>query len=299
MKGFAHPGYAESLSEFGVPRELGRCCGWVLERPIAGGGDRDAMGCYPLFVCRDWSALRDDLDSLADELVCLSMVTDPFGAYDEALLQRCFDRVIPFKEHFVADLTLPRESFVTRHHRKYARKALRSLSIEISEEPIRYLDEWTGLYGELTKKFNVSGVRAFSRSSFARQLSLPGAVMLRALYQGEVVAAHLLFVQDDVCYGHLVGVTPVGQEMLASYALYWSELEYFAGKARWLDWGAGAGISSGDGGLTQFKRGWSTGTRTSYFCGRIFDRQRYEEIHRASGVGDTNYFPAYRQGEFG
>ncbi|HSS29061.1 MAG TPA: hypothetical protein VLL50_14020, partial [Usitatibacter sp.] len=63
MLGYAHPGYAGSLAEFGTPRELPASGGWLLEREIPGGG-RDAMGCYPLLCCRDWRALREDLDSL-------------------------------------------------------------------------------------------------------------------------------------------------------------------------------------------------------------------------------------------
>ena len=52
-------------------------------------------------------------------------------------------------------------------------------------------------------------------------------------------------------------------------------------------------------GLSQFKRGWSTGTRTAYFCGRIFDHKSYAEIVKAKGIAATTYFPAYRKGEFG
>ncbi len=300
MKGFAHPDYAESLAEFGVPRELPECGGWVLERSIPGYPHCDAMGCYPLFVCKDWSQLHADLRTFEGRLVCVSMVTDPFGLYDEHLLCRCFDRVIPFKEHYVADLTKPIDVIVSRHHRKYARKALRNLSVEVCTEPIRYLDEWTGLYGELANKFRVAGIRAFSRSAFEKQLNIPGAVMFRALHHGEVVAAHLVFAQGDVCYGHLVGDTSAGHELLASYALYLTELEYFAGTVEFLDWGAGAGIKTDSSdGLTQFKQGWSTGTRTSYFCGRILNREKYAEIANSTGMESTDYFPAYRKGEFG
>ena len=81
--------------------------GWLLERPIAGSDYRDAMGCYPLFVCRDWGGLAADLEPLRHELVSLALVTDPFGQYDEALLHGCFDVVMPFKPHFVADLSQP------------------------------------------------------------------------------------------------------------------------------------------------------------------------------------------------
>jgi hypothetical protein len=53
-----------------------------------------------------------------------------------------------------------------------------------------------------------------------------------------------------------------------------------------------------DGGLTRFKRGWATGTRPVYFCGRIFQRERYEQLARQGGAPVSGYFPAYRHGEF-
>ena len=81
-QGYAHPFYAASLAEFGAPLRLPRCGGWVLERSVPGGHARDAMGCYPLFVCQDWRALAADLDDL-DGPVSLSLVSDPFGDYDE------------------------------------------------------------------------------------------------------------------------------------------------------------------------------------------------------------------------
>jgi len=301
MKGFAHPAYADSLAEFGAPRELPLCGGWILERPIPASSYTDAMGCYPLFVCRDWKQLNSDLDGLESDLVSLSLVTDPFGRYDEELLRQSFDLVIPFKKHFVADLSQPANVIVSRHHRKYVRRAARDISIDICENPVQHLDEWTTLYGCLSTRFHVGGIRAFSRSVFEKQLNIPGAVMFRALHQGVAVTAHLVFAQNEVCYGHLVGGTPAGQELMASYALYWTEIEYFAEKkVRWIDWGAGAGLTDdGSNGLSHFKRGWSTGTKTSYFCGRILDRERYEEIVASAGMEPTDYFPAYRKGEFG
>ena len=107
LSGYGHPSYAASLAEFGTPRRLRRSGGWVLERRIAGTEARDAMGCYPLFVCQDWRALEADLDEL-DGLVSLALVSDPFGDYDEDVLRRCFrDVLVPFKPHFVTDVSRP------------------------------------------------------------------------------------------------------------------------------------------------------------------------------------------------
>ena len=51
-------------------------------------------------------------------------------------------------------------------------------------------------------------------------------------------------------------------------------------------------------GLSRFKEGWSSDTRTAYFCGHIFDRDRYAELTSDINISETDYFPAYRKGEF-
>src|SRR5438067_1654985 len=128
MNGYANPGYAQSLAEFGVPRALPHCGGWILEREVPGFSFRDGQGCYPLFCCQNWSRLHQDLEELRNDLICMSLVPDPFGAYDEAYLRRCFkDVMIAFKEHYVADLTMPLQKIVSRHHRYYARRASRQV----------------------------------------------------------------------------------------------------------------------------------------------------------------------------
>src|SRR5207237_160064 len=111
--GYAHPGYAASLLEFGRPRALIQSGGWILERPIPGANARDAMGCYPIFSCRDWSLLKSDLVELSGDLVSLVLVADPFGNFTEKLLGDTFkDLLTPFKEHFVIDLCEPLKDFV-------------------------------------------------------------------------------------------------------------------------------------------------------------------------------------------
>ena len=283
--GYSHPGYAASLSEFGTPHLLPKSGGRVLERTIPGTSHRDAMGPYPLFVCEDWSRLQEDLYDVGD-LVSLTVVTDPFGEYDEQLLHRCFDVVRPFKDHFIADLTLPANEIISKHHRYYARKAQEKVRVEECEDPIWFLDGWARLYEGLVERHKLSGIKAFSRDAFARQLRVPGLVALRAVEGG------LWYVSGGVAYSHLAASSGRGYELMAAYALYRFAVEHFAGKVRWLDLGAGA--SAGEaGGLDRFKKGWSSGTRTAYLCGRIFDRRVYEELSK----DDTGYFPAYRAGE--
>lgn len=273
-----------------------------MERGIRGLADRDAMGCYPLFACQDWSQLRVDVNSLRYEIVSLSLVADPFGEYEPAYLKRVFgDVVIPFKEHFVVDLSHPIGKLASSHHLRYARKALSQLVVEKADNPGLLLDEWVNLYANLIERHHIAGIAAFSKASFQEQLAVPGIVVFTALYADATVGMLLWYVQQDRAYYHLGAYSAAGYDLRASFALFRFAVEYFAESGlQWLDLGAGAGITgNGTDGLSRFKRGWSTGTRTAYFCGRVFDHRRYAEILKMKAVPATRYFPAYRIGEFG
>ena len=299
VTGYMHPGYAGSLAEFGTPRELPRCGGWLLERDIVGTVSQDAMGCYPLFACRDWSQLEKDLNDLEDKLVSVAIVADPFGNYDRQLLERCFDTVSIIKEHYVADLTAPPDAIVSKHYRKYALKAVNHVNVQVCQKPFELLDEWVSLYHSLIERHNIQGIRAFSRTSFEKQLAVPGLVALRAEHEGVAVAIDLYYIQGDTAYAHLIASSPLGYQLRASYALRWCAIRHFIGKVRWINWGGGAGISArGADGLAAFKKEWATCTRPAYFCTKILDKPNYREIVRARGLEQSRYFPAYRDGEF-
>lgn len=307
MSGYRSAAYARAFAHvagMGEARELPRSGGWILVRDIPGTDRRDAMGCYPLFSCRDGSALAADLkdpDTIGRDLVALSLVTDPFcdfGGPDG--LRRAFpDLVRPFKEHFVVDLAVPESERVSEHHRRNARRAAQLLTVELAANTHTLLDEWHELYGHLIERHGIRGIAAFSRESFAAQLQVPGLVAFRALEGGKPVGITLWYIQGDAALYHLGAYSPAGYALRASFALFQKALEHFAQVGlRWAGLGSGAGTEGqGSDGLRRFKEGWSTGTRTAYLCGRIFDPEAYAEL--AGRAAPTRYFPAYRQGEMG
>jgi len=297
--GYLHPGYALSHAEFGTPLELPRSGAWIIERPIPGFACSDTMGCYPLFACADWSRLHLDLDELAVGPVSLAVVTDPFGDYDEGRLRQCFpDLAIPFKKHYVVDLSKPVGSVVSKHHRYEARKALRALTVQLHPDPPAFLDEWMELHGQLVARHRIKGVAAFSRAAFARQFRTPGLVLLWAGYRGAPVAALTCFVHGEAAYAHILGCADAGYAHGALYALLWSAIDHFAGSVRWLDlMGVPGARDAGSEGIRRFKRGWTGETRPAWLCGRIFDKRRYAAIVNATGTARASYFPAYRAGE--
>ncbi len=298
MCGYRSDQYAASWEEFGRPRRLDRSGGWVLDRPIPGSDDRDAMGCYPLFACRDWGAVADDLAGM-DDLVSLVLVADPFGDHSPGLLADSFNRgAVPFKRHHVVELGSPAGSTASGHHRRNARKALAAMEVDRVDDPARYLDDWIGLYAVLARRHEIRGMAAFSPRSFARQFAVPGLVAFRAEAGGATIGMLLWLVQDDVAYYHLGAYDEAGYARNASFALFWRSIEWFTGRARWLDLGAGAGLGDGPGGLDRFKEGWATGTRTAYLCKHVFRPDRYDAISSDRGTSGASFFPAYRAGEF-
>jgi len=301
MTGYLHQDYANSLSEFGTPVYLPHSRGWILKRHIPGTFYHDAMGCYPIFMCRDWSRFHMDLAEIDERFVTLTLVTDPFGSYDINHLRKCFDDFVkPFKEHYVIDLSRSINTFVCSHHRRNALNALHKITVEIDKTPVLLIDEWCDLYACLIKRHNIKGISAFSESVFLKQLKVPGIVAFRAVYDQKTVGINLWYIHEDVGYYHLGASSPAGYELRASFALFWFAIEHFAGqRLKYLSIGAGAGLKrDAVDGLSRFKRGWSTHTKTAFLCGRVFDPALYLKITTEKGVPETDFFPAYRRGEF-
>jgi hypothetical protein len=293
--GYSSPEYAASQGECGQPLPLPRSGGCLLQRRIPGAVAVDAMGPYPIFCCRDWSALGTDLAELGDRVVSVVLVTDPFGVADPTPLAGAFNRgLVHYKDHHVIDLDVPLDRSACSHHRRNARKALRRLGVEEVDAPSASLDTWCELYAELIRRHRITGVSRFSRESFALQLAVPGLLALRAVDdKGQVVGMVLWYCQEDVGYYHLAAYSPRGYAENASYALFWASAEQLRGRVRWLSLGAGAGVScDGTDGLTRFKRGWSSIVRPAYLGRHVACPRIYAELCR--GRPATDCFPAYR-----
>jgi hypothetical protein len=293
VSGYADLRYAESLSEFGAPRQLARSQGCLLERPLPGGA-RDLMGPYPLFSCRDWAALPADLEELERRAVSVVLVADPLGDAAETDLRAAFpDLLRPYKRHQVRDLERPWRA--PAHHRRQLRRAAAAVEVEICADPPEHLDEWTRLYAELTERHRLVGIRAFSRSAFAAQLALPGLLAVRAERNGATVGMALWLVDGSRAHYHLGAWARAGYEVSASYAAFDTALAQLRDRnVRRVDLGGSAGDGSPGDGLERFKRGWANEERTARLCGRVLDRVSYERLARGL---TTSWFPAYRSAE--
>jgi hypothetical protein len=197
----------------------------------------------------------------------------------------------------VVDLNEPVKERLSNRHLRAARAALRQLTVEVCTRPGEWLEDWLACYQVLVERHHISGLSAFSRESFARQLAVPGAVLFRAAYKNATAGLLLWYEQGDVAIAHLGCYSELGYDLRAAFALFWRGIEHFTGRLRWIHLGAHAGATGPQhDGLTRFKRGWATGTRTTYLCGRVLQPERYAELSATAAPSD--YFPRYRAGEF-
>jgi hypothetical protein len=290
---YAEPSYAASLTEFGTPRYLSRSGGWLIERSIARTGHRDLMGPYPLFSCVDWPSLADDVEEIDQAFVSLVIVTDPLGDADPSRLQQAFPLVHVLKPHLIRDLRAPAGPLHS-HHRRHLRRALRNVDVEVCVHPVEHLDEWADLYAGLADRHNLSGIRAFSRDSFRRQLQVPGMFAVRAERAGRTVSMALWLSGDGVSYYHLGASSREGYDVGASYAVFAAALDHLREEGIGLvDLGGAPGDANHPDGLLRFKRGWANGERPTYLCGRVINRQIYATLAPGLRSG-RSWFPAYR-----
>jgi hypothetical protein len=251
------------------------------------------MGVYPYLCCSHWGELRQDFDALGDKLVAITVIADPLGNYDPELLARTFDRVRAYKPHYVIDNSIPVAQRLKRSHREKARRALRSVSVALVDDPGRYTDDWIRLYDVLCQRHRIVGLRRFTAEALRQQLSVPGLVMFRAQAAGATVGLNLWYVQDDAAHDHLSAVDEDGYRLRASYAMKMALIEHFHSRVAWIN--LGSSLIEGDG-LAAFKSGWATGTRMSWFCGSVLNAQAYNHLNECwKTADDGSYFPAYRR----
>lgn len=295
-EGYRDPAYPATLSAWGRPVPLASAGGWLLERAVPGSDARDATGPYPLFACRDWRALGDDLDALEGRLVTVTAITDPFADTTEAELRAAFRTLVrPYRHHYVIDLAPGAPRSWSHHTEHTARRALRTLDLELVADPTTHALTWTELYGCLVSRHGITGMRAFSLASFTRLLAMPGVSLLLARHEGHVVAGQVYLRQDDVIHCHLGAATPEAYALGAFHAMDRHSVDLFRGSAAWLDLGGGQSDDDSDG-LSRYKHRWTSLTRQTWLCGRILDPATYTALTGAPSDPAGGWFPAYRAG---
>ncbi len=300
--GYKTLNYAKSVVESASFIHLLWSRGYLLMRPVTiNPVFSDATGCYPFFCCCRWAGLREDLESIEKEIICLSLITDPFGKFQIDNLRDIFtDRFFLFKNHYVVNFSKNWKASIKKHHLRNIKKVAAAVETKRCPDMSAVLADWCRLYRYLACRHNITGLRSFSEHLFKKLFLVPGIEAFSATLNGETIGMLLCMVQDDIAYYHLGAYSKSGYEQRASYALFDHIMNYYAEKGfRYLGLGAGAGIKEqGTDGLSQFKAGWANERRPVYFCGKIFYKKQYFRLTKLSDTIHSEYFPAYRAGEF-
>ena len=298
-EGYIHPLYAESFSDIGTPLYLPKSKGWLIKRQIPGTNDFDAMGPYPLFFCERWDLLIEDIQSLENEVVTVTMVIPPLFSFPHERFQHLFELFRAYKCHYILDYSKPLKQAVSSSRRKDARRALRTVRVEIESTPGIDVREWHHLYSILIKHHEIRGIRSFSYHAFENQLAIPNTYFFKAIFNDKVIGGNIYYLQDGIVYYHLSALTDEGYQKDASYALKWAAIKYFKGKANFMNLGGGTAEDENEilSGLDQFKKGWSNTIQRSYLCGKIMDQKKYQYLMELK-KNKMDWFPAYRSGDY-
>ncbi len=301
MTGYGNSLYAAAMADGGRVVELPKSGGRIIVRDVPGQTARDAMAPYPFLTCRSWRDLAADLANLSDPLVSLVAVTGPFADTSEAELGQAFRTFVrPYKPHFVIDLAQPLESIADPHHLGCARHARKTVQTELCSDPTAHVEDWLRLYAVLTERHGISGANLMSAQSLQRQFAVPGLRLFRAHCAGRTIGMIAVMEMHPFACFHLGAYDEEGYRRSASYPLVEAVITHYreAGFQHMSIGGRAGAHGKEDDGLARFKRGWSSGTRMTYLCGHIFDTQKYDALSSQLAPPETDYFPAYRAGEF-
>lgn len=285
---YATDAYADALSFVGPAVSTPEWSGFVLARPIDGGGV-DALGPYPRTPLPPTTDLAAGLERLrGGGLVSVVLVPDPLLTPDNGRLAAAFEVCRPFKTHLLVDRA--RAFAPSKHHRDEIRRGIRRCVVE-TVSLARELETWRALYNRLVARHEIVGVANFPDHYFEVLAGMKSITAFAAHVGGEIAAMSLWVEHAGVAISHLAAANELGYANSANYALYATAIEHFADAAV-IDLGGGAGHDDNpEDGLFQFKRGFANAEAVAMICGAILDR---EEYGRLSAGRTTTFFPAYR-----
>ena len=289
-QGYASPAYFAALGQ--APITLGRTGGTLVQRTIGGSDLTDLAGVWPLFSCEDWAEFGPAVADLPTGPVTLTLVPSPFCPLTPTELASIFPICRPLHDHWVIALTAPAQ--LSKHHRRKLRQT-RVPTIQAGPASEDLAEGWAQLYAHLIEKKHIQDARAFSVQALAAQLVVPGAHVVTAWAEDELLGVDLYYLDRGTAFAHLSAYAPQGYSASVSYPMMAAAMEYFAPIADAINLGGAPGGASGPG-IAHFKSGWTERTLSSFLCGKILDPAAYAVL--APEARAEGWFPAYRAGEY-
>jgi Acetyltransferase (GNAT) domain len=296
-QGYASFEYAQSFGGNQAVLALPDCGGHLLVRAVPDTGFKDASGCYPFFSCTNWPAFASGIAGLPHDLLTVSMVLSPFCTLSEGKIGALFEAVRPLGEHYLIDLGAGAAPRPAKHHRRKLREARPGVEIAPIAEPAAALEDWVALYNVLVEKHSIKGIRRFSHAIFAKQLQVPGALLIGARKEGRLLGIDWYYQEADHVFAHLSAYSDEGYALSISYPMMAAAIDHFQGRASVIDLGGAPRLGAAKG-IADFKSGWATRTAPAYFCGKAPRLNDYLAMNGSIPPEEESFFPFYRRGDY-
>ncbi len=192
----------------------------------------------------------------------------------------------------------PIRSEFSKSARKSIRRALNSqVNFRVIEKPTS-LSNFIGIYYSTMDRNDASDYYYFDDEYFNNCLKLfkDQILLVEVIYEEKVIAAGFYFVYGDFIHAHLSGTLTEYLHLSPAYIIkYATAIWAKENNIQLIHYGGGTTNSEHDP-LYQFKKKFGRNTEFEFHVGKkLWDEETYEKLCQNTGmIGDTNYFPAYR-----
>jgi len=296
--GYESSEYASAFASFGTVLTLPQSQLRLIKRRITHDAF-DLIGLYPYSMCNSVLAINGDHDQAVlrqTGAVALSFVLSPFDATHAEQSSRDWDCMKRFKSHFVIDFETAWKKQISKKTRYYANKGQRLHEIEPIAVDADVANTFHRLYQSTVQRHSITGVQNFSIASLHRQMTTPGAFVLRASVGDKTSGMIICMINSDHANYHLVAVADEFRDQSTNHALLLAAADRCASQGvKFLNLGGGAGTATDDSdGLFRFKRKWTPLSLHTSLFGRILDRKKYRSLSQFTRTTSSTFFPSYR-----
>lgn len=159
------------------------------------------------------------------------------------------------------------------------------------------IEDFVDIYRETMDRHHASDFYYFDRAYFEGLKEKFGKQILTTsvYFEGKIIAMGLYFISGTVVHDHLNGTRAEHLQHSPAYLLKYTMMNWAkANGASLIHYGGGVTNDPEDS-VLKFKRGFSRNTAFKFHVGRkVWNVPVYDAMCRELGVGETDYFPAYR-----
>ncbi|MFC4712842.1 peptidoglycan bridge formation glycyltransferase FemA/FemB family protein [Planococcus dechangensis] len=213
---------------------------------------------------------------------------------------KCYD--VSFQRETVGTTIDGHEDPVTSEFSKSAKKTLRrslnaGVTYRITKSPTD-LSDFKRIYYETMNRVQADCYYFFDDIYFDNCLQnlAERIVLAEAIYDGQVIAAELHFLFEDIMHTHLSGTISEFHQLSPIYVLQYGIVRWCKENGIKLIHAGGGRTNDADDSLYKFKKKFGQHTGFSFYTGRkIWNAEIYDKLCKKAGANqDKSFFPLYR-----